>query len=76
MPLKVIEQALDAWPGSLRSLARAAGLAHTTLLRIQTGGIEASALVIGQIADALELASVDCRRAARQLRRSLARRKP
>jgi DNA-binding LacI/PurR family transcriptional regulator len=66
-----LRRALDAWPGSLRSLARAAGVAHTTLVRIRDGKFEGSDEVSGKVATALEQAGAKCQRAAGQLRRSL-----
>ena len=71
---EAIRQALEAWPGSLRSLAREAGVAHSTLVRIRDGEFEASPEVTQQIATALEVAGSRCQRAAQRLRRSLKRR--
>jgi hypothetical protein len=39
---EAVAEMLAAWPGSIRSLARAAGMPHTTLLRIQKGVLGAS----------------------------------
>jgi hypothetical protein len=69
-----LRQALKAWPGSLRSLARAAGVAHSTLVRIRDGAFEGSPEITRVVANALDAAGTDCQRAARQLRRSLTRR--
>ena len=74
--MDALYRALEAWPGSLRSLARAAGVAHSTLLRVRDGKFEPSDDVSNRIADALALAGSKCRRAADELRRAVARRQP
>jgi DNA-binding LacI/PurR family transcriptional regulator len=71
-----LRRALDAWPGSLRSLARAAGVAHSTLIRIRDKKFEGSKEMTEQVAKALEQAGSKCKRAAGELRRSLRGRQP
>jgi DNA-binding LacI/PurR family transcriptional regulator len=71
MLANAICRAVDVWPGSLRSLARAAGVAHSTLVRVRKGKFEGSDEVGVKVAVALEQAGAKCRHAAGQLRRSL-----
>ena len=61
--------ALKAWPGSVRALARAAGVSHVTLLRLQAGE-RPSTETTTRLAEALEQAGRRCQQAAKTLRRA------
>ncbi len=67
--MEEVAQALKAWPGSLRALARAAGVSHVTLLRLQAGN-RPSAETTTRLAEALEQAGRRCQQAAKTLRRA------
>jgi hypothetical protein len=66
--MEKVALALKAWPGSLRALARAAGLSHVTLVRLQAGD-RPSPETAARLAQALEEAGQRCRDAAKALRR-------
>jgi transcriptional regulator with XRE-family HTH domain len=61
-------EAIDAAPCSDRALAREAGLAHTTLIRIREGRLHATPAVLERVAAALERWSGQCGMAAEKLR--------
>lgn len=65
--MDTIARALTAWPGSLRALAREAGISHVTLLRLR-GGEAASAETASRVARALERTGRRCQAAAKALR--------
>jgi hypothetical protein len=67
--MEKVAQALKAWPGSLRALAREAGVSHVTLLRLQAGD-RPSAETTTRLARALEQAGQRCQHAAKALRRA------
>ena len=67
--MEAVAQALKAWPGSLRALARAAGVSHVTLLRLRAGE-RPSPETTTRLAEALEQAGQRCRQAAKTLRRA------
>jgi transcriptional regulator with XRE-family HTH domain len=67
--MEKVVQALKAWPGSLRALAREAGVSHVTLLRLRTGD-RPSAETSARLARALEQAGRRCQQAAATLRRT------
>jgi hypothetical protein len=66
--MEKVAVALKAWPGSLRALARAAGVSHVTLLRLQ-GGDRPSPETAARLAQAFEDACQRCQEAAKTLRR-------
>jgi transcriptional regulator with XRE-family HTH domain len=66
--MEKIALALKAWPGSLRALARAAGVSHVTLLRLQAGD-RPSPETTARLAQTLEEAGQRCQDAAKTLRR-------
>jgi transcriptional regulator with XRE-family HTH domain len=63
-------QVFKAWPGSLRSLAREAGVSHVTLRRLRAGEGNPSAETAVRLARALEDTGRRCQRAAKVLRRA------
>lgn len=65
-----VTEVLKAWPGSLRSLAREAGISHVTLLRLRDGEGNPSAETAVRLAQALEDTGRRCQRAAKALRRA------
>lgn len=65
--MEKVAQALKAWPGSLRALAREAGVSHVTLLRLRDGD-RPSAETTTRLARALEQAGQRCQQAAKRLR--------
>jgi hypothetical protein len=65
--------AVDGAPGSLRAIARAAGIPHTTLVRIRAGDIEATPATVERIAAALERWGETCKRRSFRLRQELYR---
>ena len=66
--MEKVAQALKAWPGSLRALAREAGVSHVTLLRLRAGD-RPSAETTTRLARALKQAGRRCQDAAKILRR-------
>ena len=66
---QAVRKALDAAPGSLRSVARAAGLSHTLLRMIRDGERSATPAVAKAVAKALEQWEKNCGQAAARLRR-------
>ena len=63
-----VQRALEAAPCSIRRLAVAADVPHSTLVRIQSGERAATLAVAEAVIEALEQWGNDCIRAARQLR--------
>lgn len=70
---ETLRAAIEAAPCSVRKLADQAGLAHTTLLRIQTGAMRPTPAVARKVAEALETWSEECGEAAARLRDELAK---
>ena len=66
--LEAFRRAVDESPGSLRALARAASVNHSTLSRMRSGEVPLSANVVEAVARALEGWSADCADLARRLR--------
>ncbi len=69
-----VRAALVAAPLPLRSLAREAGVAHTTLVRIRSGALNATPATAAAVAAALERHAADCLTPARRIRAALPRR--
>jgi len=65
-----VARAIEAAPGTLRALGRAAGLSHVQLLRLTRGERTATPDVAGRIAKALEAWGAECARAAAGIRRA------
>lgn len=65
---KALLDAIDSAPCSDRALARQAGVAHTTLVRIQAGTLNATPAIVDKVARALEEWGTACHSAAEQLR--------
>jgi len=65
-----LRRALAGAPCTLRELARAAGVAHSTLLRIQTGERPASPAVAARVAGALRTWGTRCTALADALERA------
>jgi hypothetical protein len=63
-------------PGTVRALARQAGVPHTTLVRIAAGDLGASSLVAERVAAALDAWSRSCSAGAEKLRQSIRRTRP
>ena len=66
---KALLEAIDSAPCSDRALAREAGLAHTTLVRIRAGTLNATPAIVDKVVEALERWGAQCSRAAERLRR-------
>jgi hypothetical protein len=66
-----VVQALWRAPGSLRALAREAGVPHTTLTQIRTGRLGASPVVAARLGRALARWGRRCGRAAERLQEEL-----
>jgi len=64
-------EALAKAPCSIRKLADAAGIPHSTLVRIQQGVIGASPQVVSRLRDALLVWATECDEAAKELDREL-----
>ena len=64
-------KALDQAPGSLRAIAREAGVPHSTLVRIKRGERGATVDVAGSVAEALRRWADRCSSAEGLLRDSL-----
>jgi transcriptional regulator with XRE-family HTH domain len=62
-----IKQVLKAWPGSLRSLAREAGVAHVTLIRIRRGIHQPSDDTLSRVREAFERVRKQCAQAVHDL---------
>lgn len=62
-----ITRALEAWPGSVRGLAREAGVSHVTILRMRDGEAP-SPETAARLARALEQTGRRCQQAAKALR--------
>jgi hypothetical protein len=62
--------ALRAWPGSERALAQAAGVPHTTLVRIRSGALGASDDVARALVPVLRQYAKQCTNAADTLLRA------
>jgi hypothetical protein len=65
--MEKVTLALKAWPGSIRALARAAGVSHVTLLRLQAGD-RPSPETAARLAHAFEDACRRCQEAAKTFR--------
>ena len=63
-------------PGTVRALARQAGVPHTTLVRIAAGELGASPMVAERVAAALDSWARSCSAGAEKLRLSLRRTRP
>jgi hypothetical protein len=61
-------QVIETWPGSLRSLARAAKVPPSTLVRLRSGELKATREVSRRIAEAFETVSNECRRMGAMVR--------
>jgi DNA-binding LacI/PurR family transcriptional regulator len=61
---------LNVWPGSLRALAREAGVSHVTLVRLKDGDGVPSAETRARLARALAETGKRCQQAAKMLRRA------
>lgn len=68
---EAVRKALDDLPGSLRALARKAGVSHSTLVRILNGERSATPEVVEALADALGRWAKRCSTAEGLLRTSL-----
>jgi transcriptional regulator with XRE-family HTH domain len=68
---EVVRFALAEVPGSLRAIAREAGVPHSTLVRIRQGDRDATREVAEALADALGRWAADCRSAELSLREFL-----
>ncbi len=66
--MEVFRRVLDEAPGSLRELARAASVNHSTLSRMRSGEVPLSANVVEAVATALEGWGATCADLARRLR--------
>jgi hypothetical protein len=66
-----VRQALDSFPGSIRTLAAAAGVSEGLLRAIRDGRRVATPRVVGMIAEAMEEMAERQSNAARILRDSL-----
>ncbi len=66
--------AIEGAPGSLRSLARMAGVSHVLLIKIRDGKQRATPTVAAALAQALEQWATACFDAAGKLHRALYRR--
>ncbi len=66
-----LTRAMDEAPGSIRALAREAGVPHSSLVRIRLGRIGVTRSVASAVADALEHWSARCTDCARELRSAL-----
>jgi DNA-binding LacI/PurR family transcriptional regulator len=68
-PTTILRALLSDLPvGSLRALAAAAGVPHSTLSRIRSGALDASDAVVDSVASVLERWGRDTTAAARRLR--------
>lgn len=63
-----VREVIEIWPGSVRSLAKEAGVPHSTLVRIQQGVIGASPDVAERVRGVCERYSVALAEAARNLK--------
>ncbi len=70
-----VQRALRAAPCSMRRLAVAAHVPHSTLVRIQSGERAATLAVAEAVSVALEQWGKDCTQAARQLRQATRKQK-
>jgi hypothetical protein len=64
-----VAAAIEAAPGSLRTLARASGVDNALLSRISTGQRQATEGVAAKVADALEQWAEECSTHAARIRR-------
>ena len=58
----VLNDAITRTPGSVRALAREAGVPHTSLVRVRSGAIDASPALVARVAAALERWGELCKR--------------
>jgi hypothetical protein len=63
--------ALSGFSGSVRQLAREAGIPHSTLVRIRAGSLGATPETVGQLAEALERLGAECKASSALLRKAL-----
>jgi hypothetical protein len=68
-----LQDAIHRAPGSMRALAREAGVPHTTLVRVRSGALEASPAVVARVAATLEQWSELCKRHAFRLQQEVYR---
>jgi hypothetical protein len=61
------------FPATVRALAREAGVPHSTLIRVASGQLGASASVVERVAVAIETWQRSCAVSAAELRRALER---
>jgi hypothetical protein len=71
---RVLLNAIDDAPCSDRALAREAGLAHSTLIRIRAGTLHATPAVAAKVAAALERWGERCNTAAGRLHSEIRKR--
>ena len=71
-----VRHAIDKAPCSLRRLAEAAGVDHSTLVRIRSGERQATRDVAWRVRDALAKWASDCRSAERAIRRAMRKERP
>ncbi len=64
---------MGAAPGSIRALARASGVPHSTLVRIDAGSIEATPALARKVAGALESWGEICKRHCHRLQQEVYR---
>lgn len=69
-PALAIRRALTDLPFSLRALARAADLPHSSLVRIRQGTLEPSAAVTAQLLTGLDRLGTHCQALAARIRAS------
>ena len=72
---RAVGRAIRAAPSSVRELARAAGVSHVLLLRLERGTCRATPTVAGKIAQALEGWGTACLEAASDVREARASRR-
>lgn len=68
---EAVKAAVELAPGSLRALARAADVPHSTLVHIVHGKREATPELARKVATALEAWSATCGETADRIRQSL-----
>ena len=74
--LRTVLKGSNQLPGTVRALARQAGVPHTTLVRIAAGELGASPMVAERVAAALDSWARSCSAGAEKLRLSLRRTRP
>ena len=68
-----VQKAMESAPCSLRALADAAGVDHTTLVRVRRGERAATQDLAAKVATALEAWGWDCTQAAKAIRHTTKR---